>query len=70
MILDAALLNFQYYKVQFKGEEELPPLYLGVVANKKRAFRLFSTTYFTCGVVAKIVDSSIELSKLEFLSRC
>ena len=50
MILDAALLNTQYYKVRIKGKLEqsrekssTPPLHLCVVAIEKGAFRLPST---------------------------
>ena len=49
MVLDASLLNTKHYKVWIKGSGEIqgkelcPPLHLGVVANKKRAFRSPST---------------------------
>ena len=45
MVFDAALLNTQHYKVRIKGEVEQSrewsstPLYLGVVAIEKGAFR-------------------------------
>ena len=42
MVLDTSLLNTQQYKVHIKGKR--PPLHLGVVAIKKGAFWLPSTT--------------------------
>ena len=56
MILDAALLNTQHYKIRIKGKVEQSrekrsalPLHLGVVAIEKWAFGLPSTkvTNFT-----------------------
>ena len=49
MILDAALLNTQHYKVRIKGKMEQPPLHLGVIAIEKGAFKSPSTkvTNFT-----------------------
>ena len=50
MLLDASLLNNQQYKVGIKGkleqsrERSSAPLHLGVVAIKKGAFGLPSTT--------------------------
>ena len=45
MVLDAALLNTQYYKVRMKGKMELrPPQHLGVEAFEKRAFMSPLTT--------------------------
>ena len=47
MVLDASLLNTQYYKVWIKGKVEHAPLYHGVAANEKSAFghpRLWSPT--------------------------
>ena len=45
MVLDAALLNIQYYKVQIKGKVEQSsersgalPQHLGVIANEKGAY--------------------------------
>ena len=58
MVLDAALLNTQHYKVKIKSKVEqsrewssAPPLHLSVVAIEKGAFRSLSTkvtnfTYF------------------------
>ena len=50
MVLDAALLNSQQYKVEIKGKVEqsrerssAPPLHLGVAASKKGAFESLST---------------------------
>ena len=50
MVLGAALLNAQHYKVRIKSKVEQSrewssalPLHLGVVAIKKRAFRSHST---------------------------
>ena len=50
MVLDAALLNSQHYKVRIKDKVELaggmelhPPLHLGVVAILKEAFGSLST---------------------------
>ena len=59
MVLDAALLNTQHYKLRIKGKvekiqrmESRLPLHLGVVAIEKGAFGSSSTevtnfTYFT-----------------------
>ena len=50
MVLDASLLNTQYYKVWIKGngaiqeKEWCPPLHLGVVAIEKGAFGSHLTT--------------------------
>ena len=51
MVLDAALLNTQHYKVRIKGKVEkyrerssALPLHLHVVANEKGAFGTPSTT--------------------------
>ena len=51
MVLEAALLNTQHYKVRIKGKVEqyregssAPPLLLGVVAIEKGAFESPSTT--------------------------
>ena len=51
MVLDAALLNTQHYKVRIKGKAELSrewsralSLHLGVVANEKGAFGSPSST--------------------------
>ena len=43
MVLDAALLNTQNYKVSIKGKVERPPQHLGVVAIEKGAFGSSST---------------------------
>ena len=50
MVLDAALLNIQHYKVRIKdkvaaiqGMEKCPPLHLGVIATEKGAFGSPST---------------------------
>ena len=44
MVLDAALLNAQHYKVQIKGKvEQHHPLHLSAVAIEKGAFGLHST---------------------------
>ena len=51
MVLDATLLNTQYYKIRIKGKvkqsmrkEYRPPLHHGVVAVEKGAFGSPSTT--------------------------
>ena len=43
MVLDAALLNTQHYKVGIMGKEERPSLRFGVVAIEKGAFESPST---------------------------
>ena len=59
MVLDAALIYTQHYKVRIKGKEEQTrewssalPLHLGIVAIEKGAFwspstKVASFTYFT-----------------------
>ena len=44
MVLDAALLNTQHYKVQIKNKRSNPPLNFGVVVIEKAAFGSPATT--------------------------
>ena len=54
MVLDAALLNTQYYKLRFKGKVELSmewnsaPLHIGVEAIEKRPLGSPSTIVDQC----------------------
>ena len=63
MVLDAALLNTQHYKVLINGKveqsrekENHPPLHGGVVANEKGAFRSSSTMVTNCTIYIYIYN--------------
>ena len=71
IVLDAALLNTQHYKVRIKdkveqiqGKEWRPPLHLGVVAIEKVAFGLPSTK-----VTNQLYQRNLQLKRTEFLLR-